>query len=688
VQGVGLPVPSALKGAAALASIDARPLMFAFAICGGAATYFSMPFEPDLALLAGASALTLAVWIAARLWWTSDTAITLVVVALGLSMGLLAGSLRTRLVEAPVVSIETGPAMVEGWVQEVEPGRKGVRLVIRVHSIAGMSAEDWPEYIRVTHTSRLEVAPGRFVRCWSVLRPPPGPAMPGEYDFRRQAWFEKLGAVGYVQGRCRGGTLGAPADAVDRAALALGAARRNLALKVDAAAGERAGGFAAALVSGDRSFMRLEDAEALRDTGLAHLLAISGLHLSIVGGLVFLLVKRTLVLFEPLALRVAVQKPAAVIALLACLAYLIVSGASVATQRAFIMAAIVFGAVIFDRSAISLRTFAIAMIAVVLLQPESVVTPGFQMSFAATGALIAAYELWRNRRAGEERVLGPVAFSWASIALTSLVAGLATMPYALFHFDRAAPIGFVANLVAMPVVTFLSAPSAAVAFILAPFGYSEIGLRLFGYSLELVLAVAHFFSRFSEQAGASDRSMPATSLLLATAALAAFIALRGTLRFTVTVALAAACLVVWGLTPRFVAHWSSSGDLFVAKPAGGIERLALAKGNSLAPLRFANAAEATCNEADCEFLTPSGVSVKITKGLDPTICLTLAGDEHDTSCLPDGGSRRLKWTWTETAASGGQTVYLDGQTLRVMTTPQCGARPWHPCPAPGASRAP
>ncbi|MDP1556979.1 MAG: ComEC/Rec2 family competence protein, partial [Hyphomonas sp.] len=326
MQGVGLPVPSALKGAAALASIDARPLMFAFAICGGAATYFFMPFEPDLALLAGASALTLAVWIAARLWWTSDTAITLVVVALGLSMGLLAGSLRTRLVEAPVVSIETGPVMVEGWVQEVEPGRKGVRLVIRVHSIAGMSDKDWPEYIRVTHTSRLEVAPGRFVRCWSVLRPPPGPAMPGEYDFRRQAWFEKLGAVGYVQGRCRGGTLGAPADAVDRASLALGAARRNLALKVDAAAGERAGGFAAALVSGDRSFMRLEDAEALRDTGLAHLLAISGLHLSIVGGLVFLLVKRTLVLFEPLALRVAVQKPAAVIALLACLAYLIVSG--------------------------------------------------------------------------------------------------------------------------------------------------------------------------------------------------------------------------------------------------------------------------------------------------------------------------------------------------------------------------
>jgi len=135
-----------------------------------------------------------------------------------------------------------------------------VRLLIKVRSVSGMSDDEWPEYVRLTHTRRLEVAPGRFVRCWSVLRPPPGPSMPGEYDL--PAGLVRP-AGGYVQGRCRGRALGAPSDVAGQASLWLGAARRNLALGVNEAAGERAGGFAAALVSGDRSFMSTEDSEAL-----------------------------------------------------------------------------------------------------------------------------------------------------------------------------------------------------------------------------------------------------------------------------------------------------------------------------------------------------------------------------------------------------------------------------------------
>lgn len=406
MQGGGRSGLNILGGALVLTGIDGRPLVLAFAICAGAGLYFSLPVEPGLPGVLGAAAGSFLLWLAARRWWTSDFAITLVVIAFGSALGLSAATLRALSVDAPVILEETGPTLVEGWVQEIEPGRKGVRLLIKVHSVSGLSDSEWPELVRLTHTSRLEVAPGRFVRCWSMLRPPPGPAMPGEYDFRRQAWFAQLGAVGYVQGRCRGGALGAPSDLAGQAALRLGALRRNLALYVKEAAGDRAGGFAAALVSGDRSFMSAEDSEALRAAGLFHIVSISGLHLSIVGGLVFLLVKRALVFVEPIALRVPVQKPAAIVALIACLAYLVISGAAVETQRSFIMAAIVFGAIIFDRAAISLRTFAIALMAVVLLQPESVVTPGFQMSFAATGALIAAFEIWRNKRSGKDVVSG------------------------------------------------------------------------------------------------------------------------------------------------------------------------------------------------------------------------------------------------------------------------------------------
>lgn len=538
--------------------------------------------------------------LAARRWVPVDAATTLCTVLFGVFLGAAAGSWRAHSVAAPVVAESFGPAMIEGWVQEVEPGNKGVRLLIRTHSVAGKSPGEVPRFVRLTHTSRLEVAPGRFVRCWALLRPPPGPAMPGEYDFRRQAWFEQLGAVGFVQGRCRGGAFGAPSGPLGQAKLWLGSIRRNLALDVQAAAGERAGGFASALACGDRSFMRPGDAEALRNTGLAHLLAISGLHLSVVGGLVFLLSRRALVLIEPLALRIPVQKPAAVIAFFACLAYLIISGSSVSTQRAFSMAAIVFAAIVFDRSAISLRTFAIALLAVVLLQPESVVTPGFQMSFAATGALVAAYEAWRNGRAASDTRLGPIGFSWASIVVTSLVAGFATMPFALFHFDRASPIGFAANLVAMPVVTFLPAPAAARAFLLSPFGMSDTGLRLFGYSLELVLAIAHYFARFSHETGYSVHSMPPLALVLSSVGIAAAISTTGIARLLTGGGFIIAALLVWNASPRFLAHWSPSGKVFYAVEGNDIERKRLTKGSGLATLRFTEVQSSSCDATPCD----------------------------------------------------------------------------------------
>jgi competence protein ComEC len=681
VQGGGASGKSFFGGASALVGIDGRPLLFSFALCGGAAAYFSLSFEPSQAFLWGLAAMTLVVWLAARRWCTSDVAIACAVVCLGLSAGTLAASLRASRVEAPVVEEQSRPAMLEGWVQDIEPGRKGVRLLIRVHSVAGMATDDWPRYVRLTHTSRLEVAPGRFVRCWAMLRPPPGPSMPGEYDFRRQAWFAELGAVGYVQGRCRGGALGAPNDPLGQATLWLGAARRNLGLHVHEAAGERAGGFAAALVSGDRSFMSTEDSEALRNAGLFHIVSISGLHLSIVGGIVFLLIKRCLVFIEPLALRVPVQKPAAIVATLACLAYMVISGAAVETQRSFVMIAVVFGAVIFDRAAISLRTFAIAMMVVVLLQPESVVTPGFQMSFAATGALVAAFEMWRDRRAGRDQILGPIGFGAASVAVTSLVAGLATMPFAVFHFDRAAPIGFAANLVATPIVSFLSAPAAIAAFVLAPFGQADLGLRLFGYSLELLLWVSHFFAQFAAETATPNRAMPTSALIAATLSLAGFMALRGRLRLVAVVALAGVSLALWGTAPRRIAHWSISGDFFYAPDASTILKLNLAHGDGLSPLRFSEASGFNCNKTGCELSAVAGTSIQITSGETPDVCVyARALEPPDAAHCADGtGNPSVHLRWPEVVAAGGRTVYLEGDRLFTIDAPACGKRPWYPC---------
>ncbi len=204
------------SGFTLLASPDSRPRMFAYGLCIGAATYLLWTSEPPLWRSAGAPSGTIAVWLSLRATRFQGVLFLLVVVSLGAGTGYLAGSLRSLFATSPSVAAETGPVMVEGWLAEIEPGNKGVRLRLDVHAISDLPDHDTPKLVRLTHRSRLEVAPGRFVRCWALLRSPPAPGLPGECDFQRQAWFEQLGAVGYVQGRCRGGTLGAPEDVLDQ----------------------------------------------------------------------------------------------------------------------------------------------------------------------------------------------------------------------------------------------------------------------------------------------------------------------------------------------------------------------------------------------------------------------------------------------------------------------------------------
>ena len=464
-----------------------------------------------------------------------------------------------------------------------------------------------------------------------------------------------------------------------------------MAVYVNEVAGERAGGLAAALVTGDRSFLRPDDQVALRDTGLAHLLAISGLHLSIVGGLTFFLVRRTLVLIEPLALRVPVQKIAAVVALMTCAAYLVISGASVSTQRAFIMAAIVFLAVIFDRAAISLRTFAIALIAVVLLQPESVVSPGFQMSFAATGGLIAAYEVWRNHRSSREKVLGRIGLAWASIIMTSVVSDAATAPFPFFHFERLSPVGLFANFAIMPVVTFVTAPAAALTVLLAIFGQAELGFRLLGQSLELVLAMTHYFYNLSPGVVRMSVPMPPLALVFVSLSLAAMMAFAGWARLIGGFLLIVPAIWLWSQSPRVLLHWSVSGDVFIADEAGMVHRLELTDGDGLAPLRFSEAPDAPpCGLEMCLYPSFGGLNVETTGKAD-------AGKDETEEATSDLAIRisgadfpgaDLKFTWADVKEAGGVTVYSKDGALTVVQIQNCTDRPWRRCSNAGSNIKP
>ena len=612
----------------------------------------------------------------------SGAATLALLICSGASFGAFCGSVATLRGAHAQIEQPNGPVLLEGWIERVEPAARGVRLVLRLHAIDGVSADATPKQVRLTHILDLRTQPGRFVRCWAVLRPPPAPVIQGDYAFDRQAWYAGLGGVGYVQGRCRAGSVGPPRGVLGRAVLQMAEWRRQLARHVYQASGRRAGGFAAALASGDRSYMSPEDQAALRGSGLAHLLAISGLHMGIVGGLIFLIIWRGLCLIEPIALRFPVKKVAAVGALLACTAYLFISGGSVSTQRAFIMAAIMFVAVLIDRTALSLRSLALAMIAILILAPWSVLSPGFQMSFAATGALIATYETWQRRRTDSAR-RARVSFWVKSLFVTSVVSSLATMPFAIFHFGRVSGLGVLANLAAMPVISLVSAPLAAAVLVLAPIGGDTIALRLFGASLEIVLAIAHTFSGESGAARLQSPQMPALSLALFATSIIAYCLISGVWARSVFMLVAsAAALLIWFGAAKDQIHWAPSGDLFLEYADGQVERYHVMKADGLAPLSLKDIPRsARCGpERACQIaFRETGVQLRS----DPGDREARNRDQGlvilEPSSTGQDEPRYLTIFWSDVVRENGVTLARHATGFRKVEKPDCGHRVWRPC---------
>ena len=252
-----------------------------------------------------------------------------------------------------------------------------------------------------------------------------------------------------------------------------------------------AGGFAAAILTGDRSGVDVAHLEDLRNSNLAHLLAISGLHMGLLTGFVFAALRFVMALWPGFALRVPTRKLAALGALAAGAFYLALSGGNVATQRAYVMVAVMFVAVLLDRRAISLRSVAIAAVVVLVLRPEALVQAGFQMSFAATVALVAIFRALNDDGTWRERV-PRWAMPIASVALCSVVAGVATAPIAAASFNRLVEYGLLANLAAVPLMGLVIMPAGVVAAVLAPFGLEGLALGVMAPAIEWILMVARF----------------------------------------------------------------------------------------------------------------------------------------------------------------------------------------------------
>lgn len=486
----------------------------------GIGTYFALPFEPH-GLLALVAVLAGGGLKATLRRGTLATALAGALLTMGL--GFAAAKVRTVFVAAPVLKSETGIVTVRGWIESIEPRLpKGQRITLRVVSIEGIEPEVLPSRVRVRSLfDNLVLDIGEPVAIKAKLGPPPPPARPGAFDFARQAWFEGLGGNGFAVGRpVTDPTLPErPLGLV--IANTIEALRRKVGQGIrDTLPGER-GALADALVTGERGGISEDTNNAMRGSGLSHLIAISGFNMAIMAGALLGALRAGLAFSPRLALCYPVRKWAAAAGIAGATFCLLVSGAGPATARAYVMIVLMLLATLFDRPALSMRNLALAGLVLLAMAPETVLDVSFQMSFAAVVALMAVYEALQRRRVEEVprlwlRVAGGRVLHFLGETLGStIIASIAIAPIAAYHFHKISQYGLIANILVVPLFTFAVMPLAVLTLVLLPFGWQGLALWPMDWCLQWTLMVAGWVAGLD---GAVTRlpAIPPASVVLMT----------------------------------------------------------------------------------------------------------------------------------------------------------------------------
>ncbi|WP_309086532.1 ComEC/Rec2 family competence protein [Chelativorans sp.] len=472
-------------------------------MAAGALAYFAISWEPGAPVLLAVIAPLIA---AVFLFQARPVLLHASGALLAFAIGAGAAKLETWRAETPVLGSEVTTRLT-GRVAQIEHQANGrVRLVLDVLATERPKLRYAPERVRLTAREvPADLRPGDGISSLARLMPPSGPVRPGSYDFSFASYFSGIGAIGFFmtgpeRARADGGetVLSRPARWLETARLALA---ERIRMHVSGAEGA----VAVAMIVGFRPGIPEEVNEWLRRSGLAHILSISGLHMALVAVTVMFMLRAGAALFPGFASSVPVKKYAAAAALAFCTLYLFISGADVAAQRSYIMLAVMLAALLFDRAALTMRNVAIAALIIIVLSPHEVAGPSFQMSFAATAALVAGYAAWSEWQRGRPArapatpsLAGRAARMAAGFALglaaTSLIAGTATALYGIWHFQRATPLALPANLVAMPIVSVAAMPMAVLSILAMPFGLDGFFLKIMGHAIAAVIAVAKWFS--------------------------------------------------------------------------------------------------------------------------------------------------------------------------------------------------
>lgn len=551
------------------------PVLYAVGIAG----YFAAPAEPPGWLLGSlAGGIGLAVVFAMR---AGMLARMLLMAAALVVAGFGGAGLRSRIVAAPVLPYEM-TASLEGRIIDLDrSASERPRVLLDQVAIRGLEPERTPARVRISldpATPMELLRPGLRLAAQARISAPAAPSEPGGFDYRRLAWFEGIGAVGYSQkpvAEAAGSTPGGWRLLAFRMRMAASAHIERLV------PGQN-GAFTSAILTGDRSGIDRSVETALRISSLYHIVSISGLHMTLLAAAVFAMIRHGLALVPWVALRWPLKKTAAWAALVAGGVYLVISGCDVATQRSYVMTATVLIAVLLDRPALTMRSIALAGMVVLLLAPESLVAPGFQMSFAATIALVAGFEALRKQGWWMHTQTSPgwrIAKPVIGIAMTSLIAGTATAPFSAFHFNTVARYGLLANLLAIPAMGIVVMPAAVMGVVLAPLGLDWLPFQAAGLGMGYVIRVADFVAAIPGATFGVPAGPPASLGLIAAGGVVVVLWVgRG--RWAGLAPMAAGALL-WAAAERPDLLIADTGRLFgIETEAGRV--LSSAKGNGYA----------------------------------------------------------------------------------------------------------
>jgi competence protein ComEC len=460
----------------------------------GIAFYFAAEHEPVLSVsVIVAIALCLVAVLLRR-----HRIFPAIVMLAAVAAGFATATWKTARIAHGVLARPMFSVALTGFVETRDIREKTDRFVLRVVSMESPRDNTKLERLRLSVKKGTAPEVGSFVELKARLMPPLGPQRPGSYDFGRDLYFQGIGASGFVMGAIKTSEPPAAGGFALRYAAIMQGLRDAIDARIRTTLDGDQRAIATALLTGRRDAITTPVNDAMFISGLGHVLSISGYHMAVVAGVVFFTIRALLALFPALTAGHPIKKWAAAAALVAAAFYLLLSGAEVATQRSFFMTAVVLIAVIVDRRAITFRTLAVAALIVLAIAPEALVHPSFQMSFAATLGLVALVQIGLpNLLASPDHSVTARLALWGGrelmvLTLASLVAGLATTPYAAFHFHRVTPYGLLANLAAMPVVSAVVMPAGLLGLLAMPFGFDGVFWAIMGFGIDWMILVTQW----------------------------------------------------------------------------------------------------------------------------------------------------------------------------------------------------